>query len=147
MKVILLQDIPEVGSAGQLVEVKRGHARNFLFPKKLAVEAGQKSIKHVEHQKLLLKQRQGKDLVNSQRTALEIEALSLTLSRKAGDQDKLFGSVTDMDIEKALAEKKFPITRKMIHLDEPIKSLGVYQVTIKLHPEVEAKLKVWVIKE
>jgi len=147
MKVVLLQDVPDMGSAGQVVDVKRGHARNYLFPRKIAVEAGERNLKTVEHQKLLLKQRQGKDLLSARRTAQELETLSLTLTRKAGEQDRLFGSVTDMDIEKALAEKNFPITRKMIHLDEPIKSLGVYQVTIKLHPEVEAKLKVWVIKE
>lgn len=147
MKVILLENVPQLGEAGQIVEVKRGHARNYLFPRKLAVEADPKNLKRIEHHKKLLEDRKTKELRDAQRLAQQLEALSLTLSRKAGEQDKLFGAVTDMDIEKALNEKNYPVTRKMIHLDEPIKALGVYQVPIKLHPQVEAKLKVWVIKE
>lgn len=147
MKVILLENVPQLGEAGQIVEVKRGHARNYLFPRKLAVEADPKNLKRIEHHKKLLENRKTKELREAQRLAQQLEALSLTLSRKAGEQDKLFGAVTDMDIEKALRDKNYPVTRKMIHLDEPIKALGVYQVPIKLHPQVEAKLKVWVIKE
>ena len=147
MKVILLQDVPEIGTAGQIVEVKRGHARNYLLPRRLAAEADKKGFIRVEHERRLLDQKSNKELSNAQRLAAQLEALSLTLTRKAGDQDKLFGSVTDMDIEKALAEKNLPITRKMIHLEEPIKTLGVYHVSVKLHSEVEVKLKVWVIKE
>ena len=147
MKVILIQDIASLGDAGQIVEVKRGYARNYLFPKKIAVKADPKSAKNVDHQRRLLDQKANRELHQAQKLAQELETLSLTLSKKAGDMDKLFGSVTDMDIAKALEDKKYAVSRKMIHLEEPIKSLGVYHVQVKLHPEVEVKVKVWVIKE
>ena len=136
-----------LGEAGQVVDVKRGFARNYLFPQNIAIKADPKGMSNIDHQRRLLDQRANKELHQAQKLALELDALSLTLSKKAGEQDKLFGSVTDMDIVKALEDKKYTVSRKMIHLDDPIKSLGVYHVRIKLHPEAEAKVKVWVIKE
>jgi len=147
MKVILTENVENLGSAGDLLEVKRGFYRNYLQPRKLAVEASDKNVKQLEHQKRLLEARKAKDINEFRRLAEELESLSLTLARKAGEQDKLFGSVTDIDVAEALQEQGYSIERKHVRLDEPIKMLGVYQVPVRLNQEVEAKVKVWVIKE
>lgn len=147
MKVILTENVESLGNAGDMVEVKRGFYRNYLMPRKLAVEASNKNIKQLEHQKRLLEARKARDFTESKRLAGELESLSLTLARKAGEQDKLFGSVTDMDIAEAIREQGYNVERKHVRLEEPIKMLGVYQVPIKLDQDVEAKIKVWVIKE
>jgi len=147
MKVILTENVENLGGAGDTVEVKRGFFRNYLQPRKLAVEATGRNVKQLEHQKRLLEAKKARDLTDSRRLAEELETLSLTLARKAGEQDKLFGSVTDMDVAEALKEQGYNVERKQVRLDEPIKQLGVYHVPVKLAPEVEAKVKVWVIKE
>ncbi len=147
MKVILIEDVTNLGKAGEVLEVKRGHYRNYLFPRKLAVEASSKNVKALDHQKRLLNDKIAKSLTDARRAAEKLETISITLARKAGEQDKLFGSVTDMDIEEALKEKGWNIGRKQILLEEPIKTLGVYQIPIKFHQDVEVKIKLWVIKE
>ncbi|MGA1842939.1 MAG: 50S ribosomal protein L9 [bacterium] len=147
MQVILKQHIEKVGQAGDLINVAPGFARNYLLPKKLAVLADAKSIKQMEHQQRLKQAIKEKHLRDCEKLARSIESLSLTIIRKAGESDRLFGSVTTMDIEEALAHEGVPIERKRIMLDEPIKSLGIYTVPIRLHQEVTANLKVWVVKE
>ncbi len=147
MKVILTENVENLGSAGDLVQVKRGFYRNYLQPRKLAVEATNRNVKQLEHQKRLLEARKAKDVTESRRMAEMLENVSLTLTRKAGEQDKLFGSVTDMDIAEALQEQGYSVERKHVRLEEPIKMLGVYQVPVKLAQDMEAKVKVWVIKE
>lgn len=147
MKVILTENVKSLGQIGDIVEVKRGHARNYLMPEKLAVEANPRNVKAIDHQRRLLSQKMSKQLSDSKKFAEELDTVSLTLSKKAGEQNKLFGSVTDMDIEKALNEKGYPVTRKMIQLDEPIKTLGVYNINLKIHPETDTKIKLWIIKE
>jgi len=147
MKVILTENVDQLGKAGDMVEVKRGHYRNYLEPRKLAVQASSKNVKALDHQKRLLNDRVAKGLTDATRSAEKLETISLTLARKAGEQDKLFGSVTDMDIEQALKEAGYDISRRQIRLEEPIKALGVYNVPIKLHQDVETRVKVWVIKE
>ena len=147
MKVILTENVPALGKAGDMVEVKPGHFRNYLAPRNLAVEANPKNVKALDHQKRLFSAKIERGLTDAKKLGEKIETLSITLVRKAGELDKLFGSVTDMDIEAALKEQGYDINRKQIQLEEPIKSLGVYQVPVKLHQNVEIKVKVWVIKE
>ena len=146
MKVILIEDIPTIGKMGSLIHVKDGYARNFLMPKKLAIPANPQNLKSLEHQKTLLKQKQNRIKREAENLATKIEKISCTISRTAGEEDKLFGSVTSIDIEESLKEEGIPVDRKKILLDEPIKTLGIYKVPIKLHPEVTGYLKVWVVK-
>jgi large subunit ribosomal protein L9 len=146
MKVILTEDIPKLGKIGDLIQIKDGYARNYLIPQNLAVPANPQNIKALEHQKTLLKQKQNRIKREAEKLAQKIEKISCTVSKPAGEEDKLFGSVTSLDIEKILKEEGIKIDRKKILLEEPIKTLGIYKVPIKLHPEVTANLKVWVVK-
>ncbi len=147
MQVILLEDIPSLGKMGQTVKVTDGYGRNYLIPKKKAVFATEKNLKNLEHQKGLIQQRMGKMKKDMEKIAQKIENLSCTFSRNVGESGKLFGSVTSMDIETFLKENGVEVDRKKIHLEEPIKNLGNYTVPIKLHPEVTATLRVWVVQE
>ena len=146
MKVILTEDVPSLGKIGDLIQIKDGHARNYLIPKKLAVPANPQNLKAFEHQKNLLKQKQNRIKREAEKLAEKIEKISCTISKPTGEEDKLFGSVTSLDIEESLKEEGIKIDRKKILLEESIKSLGIYKVPIKLHPEVTAHLKVWVVK-
>lgn len=146
MKVILTEDIPNLGKMGDLIQIKDGHARNYLIPKKLAVPANPQNLKAFEHQKTLLKQKQNRIKREAEKLAEKIENISCTISKPTGEEDKLFGSVTSLDIEESLKEEGVKIDRKKILLEEPIKTLGIYKVPIKVHPEIIAKLKVWVVK-
>jgi len=147
LKVILLQDSPKLGMIGDLVQVKNGFARNHLIPKKLALPANLQNIKSLNHQKHLLDQKQNRVKKEAEKLSNKIEAASCTIAKPAGEEDKLFGSVTSIDIEETLKEDNITIDRKKIQLEEPIKTLGIYKVPIKLHPEVTANLKVWVVKK
>ncbi len=147
MKVILQEDMVDLGQAGDLVEVKGGYARNYLIPKGLAMMATSRNVKVLEHQRRLLVARQGKQHTRATDLADAINTLSATFTRKAGDDDRLFGSVTSQHIAEFFSDEKLPVERKQIRLEEPIKALGVFNVPIKLHPEVTAELKVWVVKE
>lgn len=147
MQVILKKHIENIGHAGDLINVAPGFARNYLLPKNFAILANARNIKQLEHQKRLKQVIKEKHMRDCEKTAKTIESLSLTIIRKSGESDRLFGSVTSMDIEEALANEGVTIERKRIHLEEPIKSLGIYTVPIRLHQEVTANLKVWVVKE
>jgi large subunit ribosomal protein L9 len=147
MQVILKTHIENIGQAGDLIEVAPGFARNYLLPKKLAILASAKNIKQLEHQKRLKEAIKEKHLRDCEKLAQTIESLSLTIIRKAGENDRLFGSVTSMDITEALASEGVSIERKRIHIEDPIKSLGIYTIPIRLHQDVTANLKVWVVKE
>jgi len=147
MKVILKQNVPSLGKAGDLVKVNDGYARNLLIPQGLAIEANEKNIKTFEHEKKNILQKAEKEQKAAQDMAARLSAVTLTIARKIGDQDKIFGSVTSKDIELALQEKGFAIDKKMIIHDEQIKSLGEFQIKIKLHSGIEAELKLNVIGE
>jgi len=147
MKVILKQNVPSLGKAGDLVKVNDGYARNLLIPKGLAIEADDKNIKAFEFEKKNILQKAQKEKVGAQDLAARLGQVTLTLSRKVGDQHKIFGSVTSKDIETALKEKGFDIDRKMIVHDEQIKSLGEFKVKIKLGTGIDTELKVNVIGE
>ena len=147
MQVILLEDVSSLGKAGDLVKVSDGFGRNYLIPQKKAILATEKNIKVLEHQKRLVQHRMAKTKKDIQRMAQEIENLSCTFAKAVGESGKLFGSVTSMEIEAYLKENGIEVDRKKIHLEEPIKSVGMFTVPIKLHPDVIANLKVWVVQE
>ncbi len=147
MQVILVEDVPSLGKVGDLVKVSDGYARNFLIPQKKAIFATPKNLKALEHQKRQVQHRLGKARKDAQRLAQEIESLSCTISKQAGESGKLFGSVTSMDIEAYLKEHHIDVDRKKILLDEPLKNVGMYTVPIKLQPDIIAQLKVWVVQE
>ena len=147
MQVILLEDVSSIGKAGDLIKVSDGYGRNYLIPQKKAILATEKNIKALEHQKRLVQHRMSKTKKDVRKMVQEIEALSCTFARPVGESGKLFGSVTSMDIEGYLKENGLEIDRKKIHLEEPLKSIGMFVVPVKLHPEVVANLKVWIVQE
>ena len=147
MKVILTQTITMLGSAGDCVNVKDGYARHYLLPKNLAKEATPGNIKTLESLKKKQVIEDENKLKEAKALAEKIASLSITISAKAGEEEKLFGTVTAEMISKALEAERVAIDKKEIVIDEPIKKLGVFQVGVKLHPEVKAILRVWVVKE
>jgi large subunit ribosomal protein L9 len=147
MKVILKEDVKNLGQMGEVVNVSDGYAINFLFPKKFAAEANTKNIKEFEHNKRVITEKAAKIKESYKSIAEKLSALSLTISAKTGEDDKLFGSVTNINVAEALAAAGFDIDRKKIIIDEPIKKLGEYSVTIKLPAELSAEVKVHVVQE
>jgi large subunit ribosomal protein L9 len=147
MQVILLENVPSLGKAGDLVKVSDGYGRNYLIPQKKALLATEKSLKVIEHQKRQVQQRMEKTKKDAEKMAQQIEKLSCTFTKAVGESGKVFGSVTSMDIENYLKENGMEVDRKKISLEEPIKNLGMFTVPIRLHPEVAAHLKVWVVQE
>jgi large subunit ribosomal protein L9 len=147
MQVILLENVPSLGKAGDLVKVSDGYGRNYLIPQKKALLATEKSLKVIEHQKRQVQQRMEKTKKDAEKMGQRIEVLSCTFVKTVGESGKLFGSVTSMDIENYLKENGIDVDRKKISLEEPIKNLGMFTVPIKLHSEVTANLKVWVVQE
>jgi large subunit ribosomal protein L9 len=147
MKIILRQDYENLGKAGEVVNVKPGFARNFLLPRKIAYPARPNYLRMLEEEKRQKQQRQRKEKKQAEALAEKLNNVSLTISASVGEEDKMFGSVTTQDIAAALIEQGYEIDRRKIVLEEPIKALGIYSVPVKLYPEVEANLKVWVVKE
>jgi len=145
MKVILIENVPSLGKAGDLAQVAEGYGRNFLIPKKLALEATAVNLRHLEQQKDSFLQKATKEKHKAAELAARIEQLPCTLARPAGESEKLFGSVTTLDLNKFLQEQGISLDRRKIHLPSPIKTLGSYTVALKLHPEVTAQLKVNVV--
>jgi len=129
------------------VKVTEGYARNYLLPRKLAASISQAALKRLEKNRLERESRQQKDRTAAQALAQTLEQVSCTIPVKVGDNDKLFGSVNANDIADTLKAQKIELDRRKIHMAEPIHELGVYTVKVKLHPEVEASLKVWVVGE
>ncbi len=147
MQVILKTDIEKLGKAGEVVGVKRGYARNFLFPKGLALAATAVNLKLIEQQKTQERLQQEKEKEESQALAEKISSSSCTIPVQAGEDGKLYGSVTTQDIAEAYQAEGIVIDKRKIELAEPIKEIGVFKISIKLHPEVTAEAKVWVVKE
>lgn len=147
MKVILLEAIDRLGKAGEVITVKEGYARNFLIPKNKAKIATPGNMKMLDALKKKQAVEESKKLEDAKKLADKISALSLTIAAQAGEEEKLFGSVSNDDVAASLAEQGINIDKKEIILDEPIKKLGTYQVTVKVHPEVKASLRVWVVKK
>jgi large subunit ribosomal protein L9 len=147
MKVILKSDVERLGKTGDVVTVAAGFARNYLLPRGLALEATDRGMEQIEidrrrDEKAL--QKKASDAVDLQ---TKLEEVSLTISKQSGESDKLFGTVTAMEIAEALEKEGHEIDKRKIELEEPIKTLGIYTVPIRLHSDVTAKVKLWVVKE
>ena len=140
MKIFLKEDVKSLGKMGEVVNVAEGYARNYLIPQKMAVEANTKNVKEFEHQKRVIREKADKVRDASKK----MSALTLTIKAKAGEEEKLFGSVTTMDIAEALQSAGYDIDKKKVHLDEPIKRLGTFTAEVKIHPEITAKVTVQV---
>lgn len=147
MKVVLKDDVKNVGKIGQVVDVADGYARNYLVPRGLAVEANTKNIKSLEHEKRIIQEKAKKIKNSTQDLAHKISTMTLVIKANAGEEGKLFGSVTTMDIAELLRNEGIEIDKKKISLDEPIKRLGSYSVNIKLHPEISTQVNIQVVQE
>jgi large subunit ribosomal protein L9 len=146
MKLILKENIENLGHIGDIVKVAPGYGRNYLLPKGLAIVANEKNQKAIEHAKRHLEYKKNKVLEEAKAIAAKIEAITITLSHQAGEEGKLFGSVTNMDLAEHLKANGLEIDRKKIVLAEPIKQIGEYSINVKVHPEVTAAFKVIVNK-
>lgn len=147
MEVILTQKVEGLGDRGQVVRVKDGYARNYLFPKRLAVPASEKERRILEEENKRHASRDARLKSSAMDLAEKMRGVSCTLVVQAAEEDKLYGSVTAHDIARAVSEQGYEVDHKMVVLEEPIKKLGVYTVPIRLHREVEVPIKVWVVKE
>lgn len=147
MNIILTEDVESLGSAGDLLKVKDGFARNYLIPGGKAMVATTQNVKMLEHQKQLVQSKLNKLKREAEQLARKIEDVSCTVAKPVGEEDKIFGAVTVADIQSGLAHEGLTIDKRKIILEEPLKSLGIFTVPIKLHPDVTAQLKVWVVKE
>ena len=147
MKLILREDVYNLGKSGELVAVKNGYARNYLLPRNLAMLANAANVRQLEHEKQVIELRQQKLKGGAQEQAKKLEGVKVNIKRKVGEQDKLFGSVTALDIAEALAAAGHKLDRRLIHLPEPIRAVGDFPVEIRLHREVTAKLTVTVLGE
>ena len=147
MKLILREDVYNLGKGGELVEVKPGYGRNFLIPRGLAVLANPKNIREVEHQKAVAAAKAAKLKASAEAVAKRLSDTPVSFKRKVGEQDKLYGSVTAMDLAEALAGRGVQIDRRSIDLPEPLKTLGDFEVGVKLHSDVVGKVKVKVEAE
>lgn len=147
MEIILKQQVENLGKPGDRLSVSNGYARNFLLPKGLAIQATKSNIAQLDHEMRLIEQQKQKEIKDAEKIGNKIRSLSCVLKRKAGEQDKLFGSVTSIDIANALKEHGVDIDRRLIQLEEPIKELGTHKVPIEVHPQVVVELKVKVQKE
>jgi large subunit ribosomal protein L9 len=144
MKVILREEVPNLGEMGATVKVAAGYARNYLLPRKLAVPAESGSAKQIEHEMHIIRRREEKRRGEQSVYAKELEKLTVELKARSGEQDRLFGSITTTMIAEKLKELGHDIDRRKIQLDEPIKSLGIFTVPVRLMSGVEAQVKVWV---
>lgn len=147
MKVILQENVKGLGKMGDVVTVSDGYARNYLIPKKAALEANVRNVKALDHEKRKLEEKAKKIRNEAQGLSERISSMTITLRARAGEEERLFGSITTMDIADALKNEGLDIDRKRILLDEPIKRLGSYSVGVKMHPEVTALLNLKVVSD
>ncbi len=142
VEVILRDDVPNLGHIGEVVRVKPGYARNYLLPRGLAIEANSKNLRVLEHQKRIIGAKAERDRKDAQGHATRLEGLELRVQARVGEEGRLFGSVTNLDVERLLAAKGFQIDRRRIQLAEPIKQLGTYPVPVQLGRDVRATIQV-----
>ena len=147
MKVILRQDIPDLGKVGQIVEVKSGYGRNYLIPRNLAIAASRGNVKAIDEIERQSQIRERKKLREAERLKIRLEKISLTSEVLVGEEDKIFGSVTAQNIVDLLETEGLTVQKRNVLLEEPIKSLGVYTVPIKIERELVANVKLWVIRK
>ena len=146
-RILLREDVDDLGARGEIVRVKAGYARNYLLPRKLAVEANAGNVKQIERERSLLLKKEASERATADAQAQQMSSLVLTFQRKSGEQGALYGSVTSMDIAEALKEKGYEIDRHRLHLREPLKRLGDFTVPLRLHREVTVDLQVKVAPE
>ena len=146
MDVILLIDYDSLGKAGDIVKVKPGFARNMLIPKGIALRASKRNLAIAQEQKQIRKIRMHRELVHFEQLAKKISNTEITIEAQVGDEDKMFGSITNQDIQKSLKDKGIDVDRSAIILDEPIKSLGIYHVKVKVSSDINGDVKIYVIK-
>ncbi len=147
MEVLLQTNVSNLGITGELVKVKPGYARNYLFPRGLALLANASNKKELAHNKFLVAAKKQKELVQAQELAKAISALSLTIQKPVGEEDKIFGSVTTLELAHAFESSGYTIDRRSITIDDEIKRVGVYKGTVKLHPEVSTQFNIWVVAQ
>jgi large subunit ribosomal protein L9 len=147
MEVILKEDVPKLGNRGEVVKVAEGYGRNFLLPKKLAIEANAANKAVIEQMKAAAVRRSAKEKSEAEELSKQFDGLEVKFQRKSGENDQLFGSVTSGDIAEALEKKSFHIDRRKIQLHEPLKTIGEFTIPVKLHKDVTTHLKVVVEKE
>lgn len=147
MKVILNQDIQDLGKQGDIIKVKDGFARNYLFPKSLAFVSTPQAIKKVQAFKKKRELVLEKEKEEAQKLAKTLSNISCTISAETTPEEKLYGSITRREIAQSLKDEGFDIDDKKILLDEPLRALGIYEIALKLHPEVDAKIKLWIVKK
>ena len=147
MEVILKKSVEGLGVPGDVLKVADGYARNYLLPMQLAVHATERNRRYLEHQKRVINQQESKDRERAQEIAAQVAGVTCTLKRRAGENDRLFGSVTSMDIAEALRAEGFELERRFLELGEPIRELGVFMVPVKLHTDVVIELRVVVERE
>ena len=147
MQIILTTDIPSLGDAGDLVEVKPGYGANYLIPQGLALPATSSNKNQIEHQRRAISTRIARDRKDAESMSEKLSQVSVTITRLVGDDDKLFGSVSTKDIADALRDQGFDVDRRKIVLETPIKALGVYDVPVKVHRDVIAQIKLWVVAD
>ena len=147
VEVILRDDVPSLGKIGQVVRVKPGYARNYLFPRGLAVEANRKNLHVLEHQKRVIGVKAERERKAAEGVAQKLDGLKLTIQARAGEEGRLFGSVTNLDLERLLADKGFQVDRRRIELAEPIKQLGTYPVVVQVGRDVRATVELTVVAE
>jgi large subunit ribosomal protein L9 len=146
-KVLLREDVDDLGARGEIVRVRAGYARNYLLPRKLAVQATTGNVKGIEQERAALLKKEAKERATAEAQSQQMSSLQLEFKRKAGEQGALYGSVTSMDLAEALKERGYEIDRHRIHLREPLKRVGEYTVPVRLHREVTIDLKVRVAPE
>jgi large subunit ribosomal protein L9 len=147
MEIILLENVDSLGKIGDLLKVADGYARNFLIPQKLAMVATKRNTKDLEHKQRIVEAKKKRDVADAGSLAAKVESLQLTIPAKVGEEDKLYGSITRRNIAEALAKEGVKVERKQILLAEPIRSTGVFDVDLKVHQDVTAKMRVWVVAE
>lgn len=147
MQIILQEDVEKVGNRGEVVEVAEGYARNFLLPRKLALEASAGNMKRLEKMRAAFAKKEAVERGDAQKLGELLAGVSLELARKAGENDQLFGSVTNADVSEALAAQGYTIDKRKIQLTEPIKHIGEFEIPVKLHREISASVKLTVKKE
>jgi large subunit ribosomal protein L9 len=146
-RILLRQDVDDLGARGEIVRVRAGYARNYLLPRKLAVQATANNVKQIEQERAALLKKEANERATAEGQAGQINKLVLEFKRKSGEQGALYGSVTSMDIADALKERGYEIDRHRLHLREPIKRLGEFTVPLRLHREVSLDLQVKVVPE
>ncbi len=147
MKVILTQDMESLGLGGEIVNVAKGYARNYLIPRGMALEATEQNIKFTENQRKTIEIKRIKAKEEALKVKEKLSGVSVTIAQKVGEEDKLYGSVTTMDIADQLEKQGISVERRRIVLDKPLKSLGEFAVAVKIHPDVTASIKVVVVPE